>query len=42
MNGQTGKIAGDLPVDKKKFWSMFLGIGAGLSVISSLLALLLF
>ena len=42
LNGQTGKMVGDLLVDKKKFWSMFLGIGAGLSVISSLLSLLLF
>ena len=41
MNGQTGKMVGDLPVDKKKFWGTFLGIGAGLSVISSLLILLL-
>jgi len=41
MNGQSGKLVGDLPVDKKKFWSMFFGIGAGLSVIGSLLLLLL-
>ena len=41
MNGQTGKLVGDLPMDKKKFWSMFFGIGAGLSAISSLLILLL-
>jgi len=41
MNGQTGKLVGDLPVDKKKFWSVFLGLGAGLSVISSALFLLL-
>jgi len=41
MNGQTGKMAGDLPVDKKKFWGMFFGLGAALSVISSLLILLL-
>jgi len=32
---------GDLPVDKKKFWTMFLGLGAGLSAISSLLIMLL-
>ena len=41
MNGQTGKMVGDLPVDKKKFWTMFLGLGAGLSAISSLLIMLL-
>ena len=41
MNGQSGKMVGDLPVAKKKFWSVFAGIGAGLSVISSLIVLLL-
>ena len=41
MNGQTGKLVGDLPVNWKKFWAMFLGLGAGLSLISSLLILLL-
>jgi len=41
MNGQTGKMVGDLPVDKKKFWTVFLGLGAGLSAISSLLITLL-
>ena len=41
MNGQTGKLVGDLPVDKKKFWSVFFGLGAALSAISSLLILLL-
>lgn len=41
MNGQSGKLVGDLPVDRKKFWSMFFGIGAGLSAISSALILLL-
>ena len=28
MNGQTGKLIGDLPMDKKKFWTTF-GIIAG-------------
>ena len=41
MNGQTGKLVGDLPVDKKKYWSMLVGLGACLSVISSALILLL-
>ena len=41
MNGQTGKMAGDLPVDKGKFWKMFLGLGVGLSTIGSLLISLL-
>ena len=26
MNGQTGKLVGDLPVDKGKFWGWFAGI----------------
>ena len=36
MNGQTGKMVGDLPVDKKKYWTTLLLIGAILSVLSSL------
>jgi len=30
MNGQTGKIVGKLPIDKKRvfgFWSLFAGCG---------------
>ena len=34
MNGQTGKLIGDLPVDKGKYWKFF-GIAA---VIASVLA----
>ena len=37
MNGQTGKIVGDLPVDKGKLRKWFWGLGLGLSVIFSLL-----
>ena len=37
MNGQTGKLVGDLPVDKKKYWTTFFGIGVGLSILVSLL-----
>ena len=36
VNGQTGKVAGDLPVSKGKFWATFAGIAAGLSVIGSI------
>ena len=36
MNGQTGKMVGDLPVSWGKFWGMFVGIGAGLSLIGSI------
>ncbi|MBQ2816919.1 MAG: hypothetical protein IJF16_03220 [Clostridia bacterium] len=41
MNGQTGKLVGDLPVDKGKYWRMFFIIGGALSVLSSLAILLL-
>ena len=26
MNGQTGKLVGDLPMDKGKYWRRFIGI----------------
>ena len=29
MNGQTGKLVGDLPLDKRAFWRWFIGICAG-------------
>jgi len=32
MNGQTGKLIGDLPCDNGKFWGLFLGIAAALAV----------
>ena len=31
MNGQTGKVAGDLPMDKGKFWSWLLGVTGAVS-----------
>jgi len=37
MNGQTGKLIGDLPIDKGKYWGWFLGIFLGLSSLLSLL-----
>lgn len=39
MNGQTGKLVGDLPVCKKKYWMFFGGITAGILLISLLLGL---
>ncbi len=33
MNGQTGKLIGDLPVDKGKFWAWFAGISLPLMAI---------
>ena len=40
MNGQTGKLVGDLPVSWGKFWGLFAAIAVPLSVISSALVLL--
>ena len=33
MNGQTGKLVGDLPVSKGKYWGTFLGITAALFLL---------
>ena len=33
MNGQTGKLIGDLPVDWGKYWKWFLGIAAPLAAV---------
>jgi len=33
MNGQTGKMVGDLPVDKKKYRLVLFGLWALLSII---------
>lgn len=32
MNGQTGKLVGDLPTDRVRFWGMFAAIAAPLTV----------
>ena len=40
MNGQTGKLVGDLPVSWGKFWGLFAAIALPLSVIGSALVLL--
>jgi len=39
MNGQTGKLIGDLPVSKGRYWGMFAGVALP---IAAVLALLLF
>ena len=31
MNGQTGKMVGDLPMDKKAFWTWLLGVSGAVS-----------
>ena len=41
MNGQTGKLVGNLPCDKGKFWAMLLGITAPLTALLTLLMFLL-
>lgn len=37
MNGQTGKLVGDLPVSKAKFWGTFGGIFAPLAALAAYL-----
>ena len=41
MNGQTGKLVGNLPVDKGRYWAMFFAIAVPLSAIGSFLAMTL-
>lgn len=41
MNGQTGKLVGDLPMDKGLFWKWFLGIGGIAAAVSFALSYLL-
>jgi len=39
MNGQTGKLIGDLPVDKGRYWGWFMKIALP---VAAVLAVLLF
>lgn len=39
MNGQTGKLVGDLPVSAGRFWSLFAGISAALMLVLGFLLL---
>ena len=41
MNGQTGKMVGDLPIDRKRFWMYLISIGLGSGALISLIACLL-
>jgi len=41
MNGQTGKFVGNLPLDKKAYWTWFLGLAAGITAAAFLLLWLL-
>jgi len=40
INGQTGKIAGNLPMDKGKFWTWLLGVTGAVSAVSFALSYL--
>ncbi len=42
MNGQTGKLVGDLPVDQGKKWSYLAGIGAALMALMLILNFFVF
>ncbi|WP_394267245.1 hypothetical protein [Anaerotignum sp.] len=39
MNGQTGKMVGDLPVSRGKFWGLFAAIAIPLSIVGSIVLL---
>ena len=41
VNGQTGKMVGNLPIDWKKFWTYLLSIGLGSGALISAIACLL-
>lgn len=40
MNGQTGKMIGKLPIDRKKYWLLFGGVFAAAMLLGQLLLLL--
>ena len=40
VNGQTGKIAGDLPMDKGAFWTWLLGVAGGVAAAAFALSYL--
>ena len=40
MNGQTGKMVGDLPIDWKRFWTYLVSIGLGCGAVISAIACL--
>ena len=39
MNGQTGKMVGDLPMDKGRFWALFAAITVGGGLLSTVLGI---
>lgn len=40
MNGQTGKMVGDLPTSKGKFWGLFAAIAAPMTVVLTIILML--
>jgi len=40
MNGQTGKLVGDLPMDKGAFWRWFAGLFAAATALTGALGYL--
>lgn len=41
MNGQTGRLVGDLPVSKGRMWGLFAGIAGALSAVSTMIVMLM-
>ena len=41
MNGQTGKLVGDLPTDMGKFWAIFAAITVPVSAIAAAILMLM-
>lgn len=41
MNGQTGKLVGDLPIDKGRFWARFAQIAGVLSILGTVISLVM-
>lgn len=41
MNGQTGKMVGDLPLDKKQFWRFAAGWGLGISALLCIIQIIM-
>lgn len=40
MNGQTGKLVGDLPTDMGKFWTIFAAVAAPVAAITAAIMML--
>ena len=40
MNGQTGKMVGNVPIAWHKFWAWFAGLFVGLSAIAVILSII--